>query len=189
MSFRWYSRSQTRTRRKVPSAFATISEPLEERQLLSAVCIVPTEPEAADVAKNSAEQHQRKRFRINLSGEYAIPTPAGQVDLIVQQHGKKVGGTADLNDLDLTTLANLPFPLPIPIDVPPVEFKGTFKKMMLNIDFVSQVNLPVIGTPLFTVTGNITAQVQFTGLVGHLTVNIGDNQVISTDFTTPLPTP
>lgn len=168
------------------------SERLEDRRLLSAVAIAADEPVAGDIstaASRSVEQHQGKRLRIDLSGQWSIDTPAGPLQLTIQQRGKRIRGTADLADVDLGGLLNLPIPIPIPIVIPPVAFKGTFKKLTLDIDFATQINLPIIGTPLFAITGNITAHVQLgTGLVGHLIVSVNGRQALSTDFTTPLPT-
>lgn len=206
-----WKQKASRSRRQLSRAarqMGLISERLEDRQLLSAISLSANPPAAQDVSQISPDQadsaestadlpssakdatpHHAKKFKLNLSGNWTIPTPAGSLELNTVQRGKKIRGTADLTDLNLSTLLNLPVQIPVPIDTPPVEFKGKFKKGVLNVNFVTQINAPVIGTPLFEVTGNITARLDFAnGIVGHLIVDINGNQVLSTDFTSPLPT-
>lgn len=171
-------------------------ECLESRQLLSAVSVAEDAPVACEVANESqpavekVPHHGRKKLGIDLSGQWSIRTAVGPLDLQTEQRGKKIKGRADLADVDLSSLLDLPIPLPIPVQVPPVTFKGKFKNLTLNLDFETQIDLPILGTSLFTVTGNITAHVDIAtmSLVGHLTVNVNGNEVLSTDFTSPLPT-
>lgn len=165
------------------------SERLESRLLLSACAV--GEPAPADIATvaSGAVAHQgHRRSLINLTGQFDIPTEFGTAKVTSVQHGKKLKGQVDLSAIDLGQLLNSPTPLPIPISLPPIQFKGKFKDLTLDIDFQTKVSLPIVGLPLFTVTGNVTAHVELgTGLVGHLTVSAAGHQVLSTDFTTPLP--
>lgn len=188
-----WKRKASRQRRQLTRAarqLGSVSERLEDRHFLSAIAVAPSVPEVQEVSTISAasEAHHAKKFKLNLTGDWAIDTPAGRVNLSTQQHGKRIRGTANLDNFNLASLLNSPVPLPVEIDVPPVEFKGKFKKGVLNVNFETLIPLPISAIPPFKVTGNITAQVNLlTGITGHLIVNVNGNQVLSTDFTSPLP--
>ncbi len=201
----------SRQRRQLTRAarqLSLVSERLEDRQFLSAVAASASVPETRDLSpllpKSGLQPCQTpasasretlpqplhgKKLGLNLTGHWTIDTTAGKLDLTTKQHGKRIRGTADLGGLNLASLLNLAFPLPVEIDVPPVEFKGKFKNGILNVDFKTLIPLPISAIPPFEVTGNITAQVNLlSGIAGHLIVNVNGNQVLSTDFTSPLPT-
>ena len=186
----------------------TVSERLEDRQFLSAVAVVQNVPDADDVPaiplqlcpEDSAEvptdaevttmalPAQSRKRGFNLSGTWDIDTSVGTLHLTTKQRGKRIRGTLDANDLDVAELLNSPIPIPIPVDMPPVKFKGTFKKGVLNLNFETEIPLPISAIPSPKVTGTVTAQVNFaTGIAGHVTMNVNGLQVLSQDFTSPLP--
>lgn len=132
-------------------------------------------------------QSSRRRVKLNLTGQYSVPTALGTVELTVTQKRKKIAGEADAGNLNLSQVLNLSLPIPIPLTVPPISFKGTFKKGMLNLDYQTTVRLPVLGTPLFLIAGTIQGRIDLSqGFVGRLTAGVNGNQLYETNFILPL---
>lgn len=200
---RAFSAMSTPKPRRRRSTLRNSLEHLESRALLSAagydapiipaeVCVINAEISAPPTAGGVA---RRARSTPLFVGEtITIDTPFGPVDLTGRQRGNRVRGQADLSGINVNQLIEAGSQLGVDIppvlgflNLPTVNFKGTFRDNTLNANFSTTVKVPVVGD--FNLSGQFTGSLNpaLRELSGHVTVRANGVAVLDEDFTATLP--